>query len=319
MNDDNEFEWQDVAIELKKKGLSTRAISRHLYGTDGKRNKLNRFFKRDDVQTKLNSINTVGNISDKVKFLYYDIETTLAVSYHFRQWKVDLPQKQKIKESHLLAHAWAWNNDEVQSSILTVDEVLKSDPERLVLEAWALFDNADIICAHNSKKFDIKKVNAYFLQYGLPPPSHYKVIDTLQIAKQMFNLPFNSLAYLAEFLGVEQKIDTGGVDLWIGCDRGDQDSLDKMQEYNEGDITTLRAVHQKLIGWSNNGVNIALYNKDHDVLCTHCGSDNIQVIEGKVATTVQRQYQLYRCHDCGALQRDRHYIVGASNKLNRVI
>ena len=258
--------------------------------------------------------NTVEN---KPKLLFYDIETSLAKSYHFQQWKVNLSQKQKIQESHLLSHAWAWGEGEVTGSILTREEMLAHDPERLVLEYWSLLDNCDILVAHNGKRFDVKKVNGYFLQYGMPPPSPYRVIDTLLIAKQKFALPFNSLAYLAEFLDVEQKIDTGGVDLWIQCDQGSQEALDKMNEYCMGDIVTLRGVYNRLIGWSNDGVNLALYS-DHGASCPHCSSDDVSVIQGKYSHTIARKYQAYRCNSCGAVLRSNRK-EGSGNSLVRVV
>ena len=228
-----------------------------------------------------------------------------------------MSQKQKIQESHLLSHAWAWGEGEVTGSILTRDEMLAHDPERLVLECWSLLDNCDILVAHNGKRFDVKKVNGYFLQYGMPPPSPYRVIDTLLIAKQKFALPFNSLAYLAEFLDVEQKIDTGGVDLWIQCDQGSQEALDKMNEYCMGDIVTLRGVYNRLIGWSNDGVNLALYS-DHGASCPHCSSDDVSVIQGKYSHTVARKYQAYRCNGCGAVLRSNRK-EGNGNSLVRVV
>lgn len=256
-------------------------------------------------------------LCNKPRICFYDIETSLAKSYHFQQWKVNLSQKQKIQESHLLSHAWAWGDGEVTGSILTRDEMLAHDPERLVLECWSLLDNCDILVAHNGKRFDVKKVNGYFLQYGMPPPSPYRVIDTLLIAKQKFALPFNSLAYLAEFLDVEQKIDTGGVDLWIQCDQGSQEALDKMNEYCMGDIVTLRGVYNRLIGWSNDGVNLALYS-DHGASCPHCSSDDVSVIQGKYSYTVARKYQAYRCNGCGAVLRSNRK-EGINNSLVRVV
>lgn len=253
----------------------------------------------------------------KPKILHYDIETSLAKSYHFQQWKVNLSQKQKIQESHLLSHAWAWSDGEVVGSVLTVEEMLNHDPERLILECWSLLDNCDILVAHNGKRFDVKKVNSYFLQYGMPPPSPYKVIDTLLIAKAKFALPFNSLAYLAEFLNVEQKIDTGGIDLWIRCDKGDPEALQSMLEYNMGDITTLRGVYNHLISWSNDNVNVALYS-DHGTSCPHCASDDVSLINGKHAYTAAQKYSVYRCNDCGAVLRSKTK-EGKGNALVRVI
>ena len=338
-------EWKDEAISMKAQGFSTRHIARSLFSNENYRNRLNAFFKREDVadeiyhqacQIELNkeiekgvSGNDysawekkekplVAKVKSPVKTLYFDIETTLAKSYHWGQWQQNLSVKQQIQESHMLSHAWAWGDGEVFSSVLTPEEVLNQDDERIVYEIWSLLDNCDVVVAHNGKRFDVKKVNGYFLKYGLPKPSSYKVIDTLEIAKKHFNLPFKSLEYLAKFLNVELKQDSGGIQTWIDCDRGDPEALATMEFYNRGDVVTLREIHNKLRGWDNNGVNIALYNDNHDTLCTHCGSDDISVITDKFAYTPQRKYQLYRCNSCKAVLRSNKK-EGVGNTLVRVI
>ena len=50
--------------------------------------------------------------------------------------------------------------------------------EALVLRLRQLFDEADIVVAHNGNSFDIKMRNAKFIEFGLTPPSPYKSIDT---------------------------------------------------------------------------------------------------------------------------------------------
>lgn len=340
--DINMDDWYDSAVDLKAKGMSNRGIARTLFLNENYRNRLNDFFKNDhvleDVYKREQELDTLENgtqghsvseayvdeaeqvakASNPVKILYFDIETTLAKSYHWGQWQQNLSVKQQIQESHMLSHAWAWGDGEVYSSVLTPEEVLNQDDERIVYEIWSLLDNCDVVVAHNGKRFDVKKVNGYFLKYGLPKPSSYKVIDTLEIAKKHFNLPFKSLEYLAKFLNVELKQDSGGIQTWIDCDRGDPEALATMEFYNRGDVVTLREIHNKLKGWDNNGVNIALYNDNHDALCTHCGSDDISVITDKFAYTPQRKYQLFRCNSCQAPLRS-NTKEGIGNSLVRVI
>lgn len=338
----NMDDWYDSAVDLKAKGMSNRGIARTLFANENYRNRLNDFFKNDhvleDVYKREQELDTLENgiqghsvsevyvdeaeriakAPNPVKILYFDIETTLAKSYHWGQWQQNLSVKQQIQESHMLSHAWAWGDGEVYSSVLTPEEVLNQDDERIVYEIWSLLDNCDVVVAHNGKRFDVKKVNGYFLKYGLPKPSSYKIIDTLEIAKKHFNLPFKSLEYLAKFLNVELKQDSGGIQTWIDCDRGDPEALATMEFYNRGDVVTLREIHNKLKGWDNNGVNIALYNDNHDALCTHCGSDDISVITDKFAYTPQRKYQLFRCNSCQAPLRS-NTKEGIGNSLVRVI
>ena len=340
--DINMDDWYASAVDLKAKGMSNRGIARTLLLNENYRNRLDDFFKNDrvleDVYKREQELDTLENgiqghsvsevyvdeaeriakAPNPVKILYFDIETTLAKSYHWGQWQQNLSVKQQIQESHMLSHAWAWGDGEVYSSVLTPEEVLNQDDERIVYEIWSLLDNCDVVVAHNGKRFDVKKVNGYFLKYGLPKPSSYKIIDTLEIAKKHFNLPFKSLEYLAKFLNVELKQDSGGIQTWIDCDRGDPEALATMEFYNRGDVVTLREIHNKLKGWDNNGVNIALYNDNHDALCTHCGSDDISVITDKFAYTPNRKYQMFRCNSCQAPLRSNSK-EGIGNSLVRVI
>lgn len=323
----NEQDYIDY-LELINEGHSQRSAAKIL-GIN--RSTIQRYIKKQlSDESIANIVFNVQNQNDytdwqgkpkpelsKPKLLFYDIETTLAKSYHFGQWKQNLSVKQQVQEGHLLSHAWAWGDSEVVGSILTREEVLNHDPERLVLESWSLLDNADVVVAHYGKKFDIPKLNGYFLKYGLQPPSPYRVIDTKEISSKKFLLPFNSLEYLAKALGVKQKIDNSGIQLWIDCDQGKQEALDEMLAYNIGDIESLRDVYYRLISWDNNGVNMALYS-DHGASCPHCSSEDVSVIQGKYSHTVARKYQAYRCNSCGAVLRSNRK-EGNGNSLVRVV
>ena len=312
----SERDFQEYS-ELIQQGMSQRSACEVLSLS---RSSVQRYIK------KLNELNidgdtTVGTTADgevvtkapnKPKVLFYDIETTLAKSYHFQQWKVNLSQKQKIEESHLLSIAWCWNDGDVNGDILSQREVLEHDDERLVLKVWCLLDNADIVIGHNLRRFDNKKANSYFLKYGLNPPSPYRTIDTLQIAKSKFALPFNNLDYIAEYLNVGRKIPTD-VQLWIDCDKGNQDALDLMLDYNKQDVVVLRDVYKRLLTWSNNNVNMNTYNDDR-FSCTNCGSGKVEMITNKFVHTNTNKYLAYRCSGCGSVMRgNRHNSV--SDKL----
>ena len=273
---------------------------------------------------------TVEN--NQPKICYLDIEKSFNISGHFGAWSQNLRQEAKFRESHILSYCYAFNDDEdIKGSIIPAKE-LKDDfvkclvegkvhttvDELLVLELWALFNNSDVIVAYNGRGFDVKEIQARFLMYGLPPTSPVKVIDPLLIVKDKFRLPFKSLKYVAEFLGVTQKLENSGNDLWKKATMGDEEALQEMLDYNKGDIITLREVYKKLQGWGNSGTNLALYNVNHDTLCTNCGSDDISSIEGKYTYTAQRKYSLYRCNSCKAVLRSNRK-EGNSNSLVRVV
>jgi len=72
------------------------------------------------------------------------------------------------------------------SDIVTSKEVVNEDDERIVNSLWKLFDEADIIIAHNGGNFDIPNMNTRFIVNKLPPPSAYQMIDTLKVARKGF-------------------------------------------------------------------------------------------------------------------------------------
>ena len=169
---------------------------------------------------------TVEN--NQPKICYLDIEKSFNISGHFGAWSQNLRQEAKFRESHILSYCYTFNDDvDIKGSIIPAKE-LKDDfvnclvegkvhttiDELLVLELWALFNNSDVIVAYNGRGFDIKEIQARFLMYGLPPTSPVKVIDPLLIVKDKFRLPFKSLKYVAEFLGVTEKLENCGYVLW---------------------------------------------------------------------------------------------------------
>jgi DNA polymerase III epsilon subunit-like protein len=61
-------------------------------------------------------------------------------------------------------------------------------------------DEADLICAHNGDAFDIKKINSRLIVNGFKPPSPFKTIDTLKIARRVFKFDSNKLDNIGRYL-----------------------------------------------------------------------------------------------------------------------
>jgi uncharacterized protein YprB with RNaseH-like and TPR domain len=303
-------EWQSKCLEMKSLGFSNRQIARDLFGKSSAESRIRRFLlsKNNDVKVK----------KETLKILFWDIETSIKRSWHFNQDGY-LGSDLIDKDFFILTHAWQWNDGEIESTRISGEDASKENDFDVVLKAWSLLDNADIVVGHNLDKFDIKKINARFLKWGLQPPSSYKTIDTYKLAKRKFGLTFKSLKYLCEYLNLPvQKLPHSGVNLWINATLGDDDAIDDMVTYNRGDIPTLKMVFEKLMSWGTGATNIGYMKQRKEeietILCPSCGSDDIEPLN-KSAFTGVNSYQAYRCKSCKGVSRSNSVREGRATKL----
>ena len=238
-----------------------------------------------------------------LKVLIFDIETAPMKAYVWHRWKEIVSLDQTISEWFTICWSAKWlYADEVMSDCLTPEEILKEDDHRIVESLWKLFDEADIVVAHNACGFDVPKMNSRFLVNGLMPPSSYYTVDTLAIAKKTFGFSSNKLDALAGYFDIPHKLETN-FELWKDCLEGNQQALDYMEQYNKRDVEILESVYLKLRPFIKGHPNISnLTEKD---CCCSCGSEALEPIPNKFYYTSVSKFQLYRCKDCGAVVRGR--------------
>lgn len=211
-----------------------------------------------------------------------------------------------VQEWYMLSFAYKWLGDRTIKAYSLPDfkgyKKDKTNDKELVTELWKLLDEAEIVVGHNSDRFDIRKANARFLEHGLAPPSPYKTVDTLKLARKHFMFNTNKLNDICERLGVGSKLKTGGFGLWLGCMSGDKKSWKQMVKYNKQDVELLEGVYNKLKPWSNNHPNVALLdNKTNS--CPICGSDKIQ--RRGYSITKTNKFQRIQCQSCSGWSRAR--------------
>lgn len=238
----------------------------------------------------------------KAKILLFDIETSPNLSYVWGKWEQNILS---VKENWYMISFCAKWLDKKQILCHSLPDYSgykkdKTNDHKLVVELWKLFNQADIIIAHNGDEFDIKKANALFLKHGLKPPTPYKTVDTKKVAKKYFRFDSNSLDDLGQYLQLGRKLKHPGFDLWLGCMVGDSSAWNLMVRYNKQDVTLLEKVYLTMLPWMTNHPNLNLL---HDTLhsCPNCGSDKLQS-RGFVMTRTAK-YQRYQCQDCGSWHR----------------
>lgn len=242
--------------------------------------------------------------SKQPKILIFDIETSPMLAYVWGRFKQFVSLDQTVSEWFMISWSAKWlNNPNVMCDVLTSEEASNEDDSRITRSMWYLFNEADIVLAHNGSRFDVPKLNSRFLLNGLMPPNPYKQIDTLQVARKEFGFSSNKLDALAGYLGIEHKSDTN-FNLWKRCLAGEQEALDYMLAYNIKDVEILEKVYLKLRPWIKNHPNISLYLENEDETCPHCGSINV-ADTGTFSYTNVSKFSNVRCLDCKGLARRR--------------
>lgn len=236
------------------------------------------------------------------KVLLFDIENSPLITANWGLY--DQNAVWMVQDWHLLCFSYKWDGQKkVHNKSLPDYATYKKDrtnDRELVKDLWKLFDEADIIVAHNGDRFDIRKANAKFIEHGLPVPSGYKTVDTLKIARKVGAFTQNRLDYLADKLGVGRKLQTGGYTLWQDCMAGDEKAWKKMIRYCNQDIRVLDGVYQKIKAWHTSFPDMTLYTgkRGH---CKQCQSPRLEK-RGFEYLKV-KVFQRLRCKDCGAWQR----------------
>lgn len=228
------------------------------------------------------------------RILIYDIESTPNIGYTWDKWETNVIEF--IKEWELLCVAYKWYGEAGEVKVIARPDFKGKSDKALTKEVWKLFNEADVLLAHNGNSFDYKKLRAKFIEHGLPPHSPVKNLDTKVIAKRQFAFNSNSLNDLGKLLKVGKKVPTGGFDLWLGCMHNDKESWKKMKAYNKQDVALLELVYEKLKAWNTDTVNLATFKGDR-YGCPTCGSTSVQRRGEYVATTTV--YQRLCCNTCG--------------------
>lgn len=247
---------------------------------------------------------------NKLKILLFDLETAPSLGWVWAKYETDVLDFEQ--EWYLLCFAAKWLDGKMMTHALPDFKGYKpgsENDELLVRELWKLFDEADILIAHNGDKFDIRKANARFAYYKLPPPSPYKTVDTLKVARRYFAFTSNKLDDLGKHLGYGRKLTHTGFALWQGCMRGDAKAWKHMIDYNKRDVVLLEEIYLHLRPWIQSHPNVSILSDKPDG-CPNCSSTKLQS-RGK-GISKSGVYQRFACQDCGAWSK------GSTKKVTNV-
>lgn len=224
-----------------------------------------------------------------MKILFLDIETSPNLAHVWGLWQQNVSINQLVNSTEVICFGARWYGQrKVHFSSVHHDgkpEMLKAIHE--------LLDEADAVVGWNSAAFDMKHLRREFIENDMLPPSPSKDVDLMKVARQQFKFPSNKLDYVAQKLGVGEKVKHSGFDLWINCMAGDDKAWREMKKYQIQDVNLLVDLYEKFLPW----IKVHPLHISEGLTCTHCGSGHLQARGFARTSTVT--YQRYQCQGCG--------------------
>ena len=234
----------------------------------------------------------------KRKRLYFDIETSPNIGFFWTAgFKLNISTESIIKERAIICICYKWEEDKVTHS-LNWDS--KQNDKKMLQEFIKVANEADELVGHNGDKFDLAWVRTRCLFHRLEMFPTYTTIDTLKVARSKFKFNSNKLNYIAQYLGIGEKIHTE-YNLWkdIVLNK-DKEAMDKMIKYCKMDVILLEKVHKELSlhipAKTHYGV---IFGGDRGS-CPECGSDDIVRNNKRVTASGLVKVQM-RCKTCGKM------------------
>lgn len=171
------------------------------------------------------------------RVLVIDIETRSLEVKTFGLFDQNIGLNQIVSDGGILSWSAKWLGEK---EILYKDVKGNRKKEKeLLIPLWKLIDEADIVIGQNSNSFDLKTLNAKFLEFKMGSPSDYKKLDTLRISKKHFKFISHKLEYMSKkFCKIKKLIHQKfpGFTLWDECERGNPAAWREMKLYNQNDV-----------------------------------------------------------------------------------
>lgn len=291
----DEHTWDDIAKILKKEFKFQRSADT-----------IRKTFKN---KTKSEARKPHG--SKKPKVLVFDIETAPLEVVTWGIWDQTIPLSRIKKDWCVIAWAAKWLGDDADKTVYmdTFFQKDQRDDRKILKKIWDMLDEADYVLGHNSDSFDVKKLNARFIQQGMKPPSSYKRFDTKKLAKKHFAFTSNKLEYITDKLCTKyKKLKHGkfpGNSLWDQFLEGNPEAQKEMEVYNKYDVLSLEEAFLKILPWESANLFELYYDSEIDI-CT-CGS--IDFAKKGFHYTQTGKFQKYSCKVCGSEMRSKENLL----------
>ena len=296
----NELGKTPTQIEFQASGVSNRQIQKYKYSKIVEAAGL-------DANPSPHTSDPVEVIIRPPKILIFDIETSSILAHVWGLYDQNVSLNQIDQDWYVLSFAAKW----YKSDEIFYWDQRKAKPRnndsKILENVHKLLNEADYVCGHNIAKFDLKKLNARFILYGLPPVKPFEIIDTLRIARKHFAFTSNKLEHLAKYLKCELQKSShsefSGMELWTETMKGNVKAFETMRDYNITDVKVTELVLEKLLPWEPS---IRFQSNFWEATCS-CGSKSF--FKNGLKYNRNGAFQIYRCSECQKCFTDKTNMV----------
>jgi len=231
----------------------------------------------------------------KRKRLFFDIETSPNIGLFWEAgYKKNIDYSNIIKERAIICICYKW---EEAKEVFEVHWDSKQCDKALLQKFIKIANDADELIGHNGDRFDLAWIRTRCLYHNIDMFPNYTTIDTLKIARSKFKFNSNKLNYIADFLGIGQKIKTE-FGLWKDIVlHKDKKAMDAMIKYCKKDVVLLEKVFKAIKGHIAPKTHFGVKFGGDRGSCPECGSD--EIMRNAIRYTASGVKKItYKCRTC---------------------
>lgn len=237
-----------------------------------------------------------NNLRTKRKRLFFDIETSPNIGLFWEAgYKKNIDYSNIIQERAIICICYKWEDDK---DVYSLQWDSKQNDKAMLLKFVEVANTATELVGHNGDKFDLAWIRTRCLFHGIQMFPTYTTIDTLKIARSKFKFNSNRLNYIADFLGLGQKIKTE-FNLWKDILlHKDKVAMEAMIKYCKKDVVLLEKVFKHLNNHIEAKTHYGVLFGQYKGTCPECGSDDLAGAGTRTTATgvVKLRYQCKTCN-----------------------
>jgi DNA polymerase elongation subunit (family B) len=230
-----------------------------------------------------------------IKRLFFDIETSPMIVYSWRVGhNLNLTTENIIQDWKIMCISYKWEGqDTVRTLYWDENKCDKALLEKFIKVA----ESADELIAHNGDRFDLPKIRTKCIYHRIPMFPDFKSLDTLKKARSGFKFNSNRLGYIAEYLGVGEKLETNGFQLWKDCYEQVPGALETLGRYCERDVIILEDVYKVMRNYMKQNTHVGVHIGNDKYSCKSCGKEEVFLLKSVVtpAGTIKRKMKCKGC------------------------